>query len=166
MLLEGLAKARTLLEGFGLGIDALAGAAVILGPAIDQAPARPLDLAAIEFGSDDEVLVGRGNIEPRPITHRHSGVIVDAEFVDYMTPFVPGQGKPLAHLIGLQVTFSEALARDFSSSSRLDFDCLMSTNPQNLPPEPYVDFGLQNLDRDDSSTMADLADPVGGAKHL
>jgi hypothetical protein len=27
------------------------------------------------------------------------------------------------------------------------------------------DFGLPNLDRDDSSTMANLAAPVVGAKH-
>jgi len=38
--LESLAKAHALFEGFGLAIDALAGAAVILGPAIHQTPAR------------------------------------------------------------------------------------------------------------------------------
>ena len=89
-LLKGLAKARALLKGFGLGIDALTGAAVIRGQAIDQASARPLEPPAFELGSNDEVLVGRSNIESRPITRRRCAVIIDTELVDHATPFIPG----------------------------------------------------------------------------
>ncbi len=48
-LVEGFAKCWPLFERFGLGVDALAGAAVVLRPTTDQAPARPPRSATFEF---------------------------------------------------------------------------------------------------------------------
>ena len=70
VLLKGFAEGWPLFERLGLRVDTLAGAPVIPGPAIDQTPARPSRFSAFEFRSDDKVLIGRRDIEARPIAGR------------------------------------------------------------------------------------------------
>jgi hypothetical protein len=78
------------------------------------------------------MLIGRGNIKPRLIVC-HRRTIVDAEFVDYTTPFIPGQGK-VAMLVCSSSHLSEARSRLFkliSAGLRLpDFGQLEIAHPE------------------------------------
>lgn len=53
---------------------------------IHQTPAGALRLLALEFRSDDEVLIGRRNIEARPIAGRHAAFILDTKRLDDLPP--------------------------------------------------------------------------------
>jgi hypothetical protein len=74
-LLEGFAERWPLIERFGLGVDALAGAAIVSGPAIDQTPARASRFSTLEFRNDDEVLISGRDIEARSIAGRRATLI-------------------------------------------------------------------------------------------
>ncbi len=55
-LLKRFAEGWPLFGRFGPGVDALAGAAIVPRPAIDQTPAGALCFSSLEFRSDDEVM--------------------------------------------------------------------------------------------------------------
>jgi hypothetical protein len=50
-------------------------------------------LSPLEFRSDDEVLIGRRDIEARPIAGRHVAFILDAKPVGDLPPLVPRQSE-------------------------------------------------------------------------
>jgi hypothetical protein len=66
-VLKRFAEGWPLFERFGPGVDVLAGAAVVPRPPIDQTPTDAVRFSALEFRSDDKVLIGRRDIEARPI---------------------------------------------------------------------------------------------------
>jgi len=94
---EGVAERGQLLEGLHFGVDALAGAAVVSRPAVDQAPPGELRLSAFKLGRDDEVLVGGRDVEPRPIARGYVFFILEAERSGDPSPLVPGQGESPEH---------------------------------------------------------------------
>src|SRR5712692_4765155 len=65
---------------------------------LTKPPAGALRFSTLEFRRDDEVLIGRREIETGPIIGECMAFIFDAERVDDLLPFFPGQGKPSAHL--------------------------------------------------------------------
>jgi hypothetical protein len=97
VLLEGLTKGRPLFERLGLSVNALAGAPVVGGAPIDQPPACALHPSTLELGGNDEMLIGRRDIEPRPIVCRHVTVIVGPERLGHSPPFVSRQGESPTH---------------------------------------------------------------------
>jgi hypothetical protein len=105
-LLEGFAEGWPLFECLGLGVDALARTAAVPCPPIDQAPAGALRPSALEFRSDDEVLIGRRDIEARPIASSNGVLTFDAKCVGDLPPLLPRQGESSTQSIKpLQLAF-------------------------------------------------------------
>ena len=111
-LLKRFAEGWPPFERLGPGVDALAGAAIVPRPAIDQAPTGAARFSALEFRSENEVLIGRRYIEVRLIAGRRVTLIFDAEGASDLPAFIPRQCEPSAHRF--DVAESEtAGSRDF-----------------------------------------------------